>query len=90
MYFNLLALLVLYNNTCLIPFLFAFTSYKLAKKITDGTEKHFKNGTSINLSGTTGPAKEINKQSKKLKKQPKLLEIYKKLLAVVKYILFVN
>ena len=44
MYFNILALLVFITGTILaiFPCLFAFTPYKLAKKITDGTEKHFK------------------------------------------------
>ena len=44
MYFNILALLVFITGTihAIFPFLFAFTPYKLAKKITDGTEKHFK------------------------------------------------
>ena len=44
MYFNILALLVFITSTihAIFPFLFAFTPYKLAKKITDGTEKHFK------------------------------------------------
>ena len=44
MYFNMLALLVFITGTihAIFPFLFAFTPYKLTKKITDGTEKHFK------------------------------------------------
>lgn len=44
MYFNILALLVFITGTihAIFPPLFAFTPYKLAKKITDGTEKHFK------------------------------------------------
>lgn len=44
MYYNLLALLVFITGTihAIFPFLFAFTPYKLAKKITDGTEKHFR------------------------------------------------
>lgn len=47
MYFNLLALLVFITGTihAIFPFVFAFTPYKLAKKITDGTEKHFKKDT---------------------------------------------
>lgn len=44
MYFNMLALLVFITGTihAFFPFLFAFTPYKLAKKITDGTERTFK------------------------------------------------
>lgn len=44
MYFNMLALLVFITGTihAIFPFVFAFTPYNLAKKITDGTEKHFK------------------------------------------------
>jgi ABC-type long-subunit fatty acid transport system fused permease/ATPase subunit len=44
MYFNLLALLVFITGIihAIFPFVFAFTPYKLAKKITDGTEKTFK------------------------------------------------
>ena len=47
MYFNFLALLVFITGTihAFVPFVFAFTPYKLAKKITDGTEKHFKKDT---------------------------------------------
>jgi hypothetical protein len=42
-YFNLLALLVFITGVIhsVFPFLFPFTPYKLAKKIVDGTEKHF-------------------------------------------------
>lgn len=41
-YFNFLALLVLITGLIhsVFPFVFAFTPYKLAKKIVDGTEKH--------------------------------------------------
>jgi ABC-type long-subunit fatty acid transport system fused permease/ATPase subunit len=41
-YFNFLALLVFITGVIhsVFPFLFAFTPYKLAKKIVDGTEKH--------------------------------------------------
>ena len=44
MYFNCIALLVFITGTihAIFPFMFAFTPYNLAKKITDGTEKHFK------------------------------------------------
>lgn len=44
-YFNILALGVFVTGIIhsLIPWLFPFTPYKLAKKIVDGTEKHFKN-----------------------------------------------
>jgi len=44
MYFNIIALLVFITGTihAIFPFLFPYTPYKLAKKITDGTEKHFK------------------------------------------------
>lgn len=44
MYFNILALLVFITGIihAVFPFLFPYTPYKLAKKITDGTEKHFK------------------------------------------------
>lgn len=43
-YFNFLALLILITGVIhsVFPFLFAFTPYNLAKKIVDGTEKHFK------------------------------------------------
>lgn len=43
MYFNLIALLVFITGTihAFIPWVFAYTPYRLAKKITDGTEKHF-------------------------------------------------
>jgi hypothetical protein len=46
-YYNLLALLVFITGTIhsIFPFLFAFTPYRLAKKITDGTERHFKDHT---------------------------------------------
>lgn len=42
-YFNFLALLVFLTGTihAIFPFLFPFTPYNLAKKITDGTEKYF-------------------------------------------------
>jgi len=42
-YFNILALLVFITGTIhsIFPFLFPYTPYKLAKKIVDGTEKHF-------------------------------------------------
>jgi len=42
-YFNLLALLVFITGVIhsVFPFLFPYTPYKLAKKIVDGTEKHF-------------------------------------------------
>lgn len=41
-YFNFLALLILITGLIhsVFPFVFAFTPYKLAKKIVDGTEKH--------------------------------------------------
>lgn len=44
MKFNIIALLVFITGTihAFVPFLFAFTPYKLAKMITDGTEKTFK------------------------------------------------
>ena len=44
MKFNFIALLVVITGTihAFFPFVFAFTPYILAKKITDGTEKHFK------------------------------------------------
>ena len=44
MYFNVLALLVFITGTihAFLPFMFAFTPYKLAKKITYGTERTFK------------------------------------------------
>jgi len=43
-YYNLLALLVFITGVIhsIFPFLFAFTPYKLAKKIVEGTEKNFK------------------------------------------------
>lgn len=41
-YYNFLALLVFITGTIhsIFPFVFAFTPYKLAKKIVDGTEKN--------------------------------------------------
>ena len=44
MYYNYLALLVFVTGLihAFIPFLFPYTTYKLAKKITDGTEKNFR------------------------------------------------
>jgi hypothetical protein len=41
-YFNFLAVLIVITGVIhsIFPFLFAFTPYKLAKKIVDGTEKH--------------------------------------------------
>lgn len=46
-YFNLLALLVFVTGVIhsIFPFVFAFTPYRLAKKITDGTERIFKQDT---------------------------------------------
>ena len=43
-YFNILAILVVITGIIhsIVPFIFAFTPYKLAKKIVDGTEKHLK------------------------------------------------
>ena len=43
-YYNFLALLVFITGVIhsIFPFLFAFTPYKLAKKIVEGTEKNFK------------------------------------------------
>ena len=43
-YFNFLALLIFITGVIhsVFPFMFAFTPYKLAKKIVDGTEKHLK------------------------------------------------
>ena len=43
MYFNCIALLVFITGTihAFLPMLFPYLPYKLAKKITDGTEKHF-------------------------------------------------
>lgn len=43
MYFNIIALLVFITGTihAFVPWVFAYTPYKLAKMITDGTEKHF-------------------------------------------------
>jgi hypothetical protein len=47
MYYNWLALLVFITGMihAIFPFLFPFTPYKLAKKITDGTERNFKKHT---------------------------------------------
>lgn len=44
MYFNFIALLVFITGTihAFVPALFPYTPYKLAKKITDGTERHLK------------------------------------------------
>ena len=44
MYYNFLALMVFITGMihALIPFLFPYLPYELAKKITDGTEKKFK------------------------------------------------
>jgi hypothetical protein len=44
MYFNVIALLVFITGTihAFVPFLFPYLPYDLAKRITDGTEKHFK------------------------------------------------
>lgn len=41
-YYNFLALLIFITGTIhsVFPFIFAFTPYKLAKKIVDGTEKN--------------------------------------------------
>ena len=43
-YFNILAIGVVVTGIIhsIFPFLFEFTPYRLAKKIVDGTEKHFK------------------------------------------------
>lgn len=43
-YYNFLALLIFITGVIhsIFPFLFEFTPYKLAKKIVEGTEKHFK------------------------------------------------
>ena len=42
-YYNFLALLVFITGTIhsIIPWVFAFTPYRLAKKIVDGTERNF-------------------------------------------------
>ena len=42
-YYNFLTLLVFITGTIhsIIPWVFAFTPYKLAKKIVDGTERNF-------------------------------------------------
>lgn len=47
MYYNLLALLVFITGMihAIFPFLFPFTPYKLAKRITDGTERNFRQDT---------------------------------------------
>ena len=44
MYYNFLALLVLITGVihAFFPFIFAFTPYNLANKITDGTTPNFK------------------------------------------------
>ena len=44
MYYNFLALMVFITGMihALIPFLFPYLPYELAKKITDGTEKNLK------------------------------------------------
>lgn len=44
MYFNFLALLVFITGFihAIFPFVFAFTPYKISKKIVAETEKHFK------------------------------------------------
>lgn len=41
-YFNVLAILIVLTGIIhsIFPFVFAFTPYKLAKKIVDGTEEH--------------------------------------------------
>ena len=41
-YFNFLAILIVITGVIhsIFPFVFAFTPYKLAKKIVDGTEEH--------------------------------------------------
>ena len=46
-YFNLLALLIFITGVIhsIIPWIFVFTPYKLAKKIVDGTEKQFGTNT---------------------------------------------
>lgn len=43
-YFNLLAIGIVVTGIIhsVFPFLFKFTPYKLAKKIVEGTEQHFK------------------------------------------------
>lgn len=42
-YFNFLAILIIVTGLIhsIFPFLFAFTPYRLAKKIVDGTERQF-------------------------------------------------
>ena len=47
MYYNCIALVVFITGTihAFVPWVFAFTPYKLAKKITDGTERNFKKDT---------------------------------------------
>ena len=44
MYFNMIALLVFITGTihAFLPMLFPYLPYELAKKITDGTERHLK------------------------------------------------
>ena len=44
MFYNMIALLVFITGFihAFIPFLFPYTPYELAKKITDGTEKNFR------------------------------------------------
>ena len=44
MFYNIIALLVFITGFihAFIPFLFPYTPYELAKRITDGTEKHLK------------------------------------------------
>jgi Na+/H+ antiporter NhaC len=44
MYYNFLAFLVFLTGMihAVFPFMFPFTPYKLAKRITNGTEQHFK------------------------------------------------
>jgi hypothetical protein len=43
-YFNLLAVAIVITGVIhsIFPFLFVFTPYNLAKKIVEGTDKHFK------------------------------------------------
>lgn len=43
-YFNILAVGIVITGIIhsIFPFLFEFTPYRLAKKIVDGTEEHFK------------------------------------------------
>lgn len=44
-YYSSLGILIFFIGIlhAFFPFLFGFTPYKIAKKITDGTEKNFKN-----------------------------------------------